>query len=73
MLNYFLYVDKQKSRSVLHERNCIKTKNLDLALKEQQISKDGIWYGFKHKDSAEKKMHKINCELQLKHTCMYKH
>lgn len=72
MLNYFLYVNKEKGKSVLHERSCIKTKNLDLALKEQQIARDSIWYGFKHKEDAVKKMHKIGCELQLKHTCMYK-
>ena len=73
MLKYFLYVNKYKGRSVLHERDCNKTKNLNLALKEQQISRDAIWYGFKHKVDAEKKMHKTECERQLKHSCMYKH
>ena len=73
MLKYFLYVNKYKSRAVLHERDCNKTKNLNLALKEQQISRDALWYGFKHKEDAVKKMHKTECEKQLKHTCMYKH
>jgi hypothetical protein len=73
MLKYFVYVSEDKSRAVLHERKCNKTKNLDLALKEQQISKDAIWYGFKHKEDAIKKMQKTECEKQLKHTCMFKH
>lgn len=73
MLKYFLYVNKYKDRSVLHVRNCNKTKNLNLALKEQQISRDAIWYGFKHKEDAVKKMQKTDCEKQLKHACMYKH
>lgn len=73
MLKYFLYVNDSKSRAVLHDRKCNKTKNLDLALKEQQISRDAMWYGFKHKEDAIKKMQKTDCERQLKHTCMYKH
>ena len=73
MLKYFLYINKSKNRATLHERDCNKTKNLNLALKEQQISKNGIWYGFKHKDDAVKKMHKSEMERELKHTCMYKH
>ena len=54
-------------------KKCNKTKNLDLAIKEQQISRDAVWYGFKHKEDAIKKMQKTNCDKQLKHTCMYKH
>ncbi len=73
MLKYFLYISKYDNRVVLHERSCIKTKNLNLAIKEQQVSKNGIWYGFKHKDDAVKKMQKTESEKQLKHTCMYKH
>lgn len=73
MLKYFLYVNNSKNRVTLHERGCVKTKNLDLALKEQKISKNGIWYGFKHKVDAEKKMSKCDIERHLKHTCMYKH
>ena len=73
MLKYFLYINKTDKRAVLHERSCHKTKNLDLALKEQQISKSGIWYGFKHKTEAEKKMEKCGMDRLLKHTCMYKH
>jgi len=73
MLKYFLYVNEYKGRAVIHERKCNKTKNLDLALKKQQISKDAIWYGFKHKDDAIAKMNGTECERQLKHTCMYKH
>jgi hypothetical protein len=73
MLKYFLYVNNYKGRAVLHDRKCNKTKNLDLAIKEQQISRDAVWYGFKHKEDAIKKMQKTNCDKQLKHTCMYKH
>lgn len=73
MLKYFLYININGNKATLHERKCVKTKNLNLALKEQQISKNGIWYGFKHKADAEKKMQKSEMERQLKHTCLYKH
>jgi exo-beta-1,3-glucanase (GH17 family) len=53
MYKYFVYVNKYDKRVRVHTFDCKKCKNLKLDLQEQQVSKNGIWYGFFELGSAK--------------------
>jgi hypothetical protein len=52
MYKYFVYVNPYVKRVRVHSFDCSKCRNLDISLKEQTVSKNGIWYGFNDLDSA---------------------
>ena len=54
MYRYFVYVNKYDKRVRIHSFDCKKCKNIKMDLKEQRISKNGIWYGFLILEEAKK-------------------